>query len=365
MLAIAAFSLSLIGTFLVRSGVLTSVHAFANDPERGTFILIMLVVAIGGALALFAWRAPSLETGSAFEPVSRETALLVNNVLLAAATATVFLGTLYPLFLDAFSGTKISVGPPFFAITFAPIFVALLIVLPFGPRLSWHRAVFAETMRPLIPALGAAVVAALIVCFVVESHILAAAGAFALAAWVITASLLDFFKRPVKTAAAFAVAIAHAGLGVTLMGIAGTTLWRAETLVLLGPGETATVGPYTLAMGRLERDDGPNYAAIRADIHVSDGDRAVATLRPAKRIYPTEQQETAETAIRTTGLSDLYLALGDERGRGRFVVRAYYNPLAPFIWFGGAIMALGGMASLWGRIRARNGLPNAEPMPAE
>jgi cytochrome c-type biogenesis protein CcmF len=365
LLAIAAFSLSLIGTFLVRSGVLTSVHAFANDPERGTFILIMLVAAIGGALALFAWRAPSLETGSAFEPVSRETALLVNNVLLAAATATVFLGTLYPLFLDAFNGTKISVGPPFFAITFAPIFVVLLIALPFGPRLTWHKASFAEALRVLYPALGAAIVAALIVCFVVSSHIVTAAGIFALAAWVITASVLDLIKRPVRTAAAFAVAIAHAGLGVTLMGVAGTSLWRAETLVLLGPGETANVGPYTLTMGRLERDDGPNYAAIRADIGVSDGGSIIATLKPAKRIYPTEQQETAETAIRTTGFSDLYLALGDERGKGRFIVRAYYNPLAPFIWFGGAIMALGGLASLWGRVRARSVQPNAEAIPAE
>ena len=365
LLAIAAFSLSLIGTFLVRSGVLTSVHAFANDPERGTFILIMLVLAIGGALALFAWRAPSLETGSAFEPVSRETALLVNNVLLVGAVATVFLGTLYPLFLDAFTGTKISVGPPFFALTFVPIFVALLIVLPFGPRLQWRKALFAEALRSLFPALGVAAVVAVVVCFVVKTHLVAAIGLFALAAWVIAASILDIVRRPVKTAAGFAVALAHAGLGVTLMGVAGTTLWRAETLSLLAPGETVQVGPYTLTMGRVERADGPNYAAIRADIDVSDGGRTIATLTPAKRVYPTEQQETAETAIRTTGLSDLYVALGDERGKGRFVVRAYYNPLAPFIWFGGAIMAMGGFASLWGRIRARSARNAIDAVPAE
>jgi cytochrome c-type biogenesis protein CcmF len=365
LLSIAAFSLSLIGTFLVRSGVLTSVHAFANDPERGTFILVMLVMAIGGALALFAWRAPSLETGAAFEPVSRETALLVNNVLLMTAVATVFLGTLYPLFLDAFTGTKISVGPPFFSLTFVPVFIALLILLPFGPRMLWRRSALAETVRSLFPAAGVAAIVALVVCFVVRSHVLAAAGLFALAAWVIAASFLDLVKRPVKTASAFAVALAHAGLGVTLMGVAGTTLWRAETLSLLGPGESTRVGPYTLTMGRLERDDGPNYAAIRADINVSDGDHTIATLRPAKRVYPTEQQETTETAIRTTGLSDLYLALGDERGKGRFVVRAYYNPLAPFIWFGGAIMALGGCASLWGRVRARSAQAAIDAVPAE
>lgn len=365
LLAIAAFSLSLIGTFLVRSGVLTSVHAFANDPERGTFILIMLVLAIGGALALFAWRAPSLETGSAFEPASRETALLVNNVLLVGAVATVFLGTLYPLFLDAFTGTKISVGPPFFALTFVPIFVALLVVLPFGPRLQWHKAPFAEALRSLFPALGVAAVVAVVVCFVVKTHLVAAIGLFALAAWVIAASILDSVRRPVKTAAGFAVALAHAGLGVTLMGVAGTTLWRAETLSLLAPGETVQVGPYTLTMGRVERADGPNYAAIRADIDVSEGGRTIATLTPAKRVYPTEQQETAETAIRTTGLSDLYVALGDERGKGRFVVRAYYNPLAPFIWFGGAVMAMGGFASLWSRIRARSTRNAIDAVPAE
>ncbi|HVZ70524.1 MAG TPA: heme lyase CcmF/NrfE family subunit [Rhizomicrobium sp.] len=363
LLSIAAFSLSLIGTFLVRSGVLTSVHAFANDPERGAFILIMLILAIGGALGLFAWRAPSLETGSAFEPVSRETAILTNNVLLVTATATVFLGTLYPLFLEAFTGTRISVGPPFFAVTFVPVFVALLMLLPIGPRLAWRKSEMAEAVRPLMPALGVALVAAAIVSVLADSHVLVAAGAFGLAGWVIAASLLDLFRRRVKTAAAFAVAVAHAGLGITLMGIAGTTLWRAETLSLLGPGETAQIGPYTLTMVRLERADGSNYAAIRANIRVSEGNRTIATLTPAKRIYPTEQQETVETAIRTTGVSDLYLALGDERGTGRYIVRAYYNPLAPFIWFGGAIMALGGLTGLWGRIRARNAqlAPNAVP----
>ncbi len=363
LLAIAAFSLSLIGTFLVRSGVLTSVHSFANDPERGMFILVMLVGAIGGALALFAWRAPSLARGAAFEPVSRETALLINNVLLVAATATVFLGTLYPLFLDALTGTKISVGPPFFAITFVPLCIALLIVLPFGPRLSWHKASFAEAVRPLLPVLGLAALVGVIVCFVVSTEILVGAGAFALAAWVIGASVTDLSKRRVKSAAAFAVAIAHAGLGVSLMGIAGTTLWRVETLALLGPGDTAQVGPYAITMGRVSRDDGPNFAAIRAHIQVRKGGQLLATLDPAKRVYPVEQQETAETAIRTTGLSDLYLALGDERGRGQFVVRAYYNPLAPFIWIGGAIMALGGLIALMGRVTVRRARSAEQAVP--
>jgi cytochrome c-type biogenesis protein CcmF len=361
LLAIAGFSLSLIGTFLVRSGVLTSVHAFANDPERGTIILVMLVIAIGGALALFAWRAPQLESGASFEPVSRETAILLNNMLLVASAATVFLGTLYPLALDALTGTKISVGPPYFAITFAPIFVALLAILPFGPRLPWKRGDLKTSLRVLSPALGVAAIAALIVFAIASTHALAAAGAFALAVWVIAASIIDlvsrvgfsrngFFSRlRLLPLSAIASVVAHCGLGVTLMGVAGTTLWRSETLVVLAPNQTATVGPYTLRFDGVTRADGPNFIAARANIVAMRGGEIVAMLHPEKRLYPTEQQEVADTAIRTNGVSDLYAALGDDRGGGKWTVRAYFNPLAPFIWFGGAIMALGGIASLWGR----------------
>jgi|ThiBio_1000_plan_1041568.scaffolds.fasta_scaffold03309_2 cytochrome c-type biogenesis protein CcmF len=380
LLAIAAFSLSLIGTFLVRSGVLTSVHAFANDPERGMFILLMLVLAIGGALALFAWRAPSLEGGAAFEPVSRESALLVNNVLLTAAAATVFLGTLYPLVLDALTGTKISVGPPYFAATFAPIAVALLVALPFGPRLGWRRGDGAGAVKSLLPAFGVALFAILLVLVFAARHVAAAVLAFGLAAWVIAASALDLARRvgPWRgdlwaavarlrfvPASAFAVALAHAGLGVTLMGIAGTTLWRAETLSLLAPGESVQVGPYKLTFDGARRVTGPNYFATRADVTVGRGGASLAVMHPEHRMFPTEQQETFETSIRTTGFSDLYMALGDDRGGGRFILRAYYNPLAPFIWFGGGIMALGGLASLWGRIRARVPVPHGQAAAAE
>ncbi len=353
LLAIAAFSLSLIGTFLVRSGVLSSVHSFANDPARGVFILGLIVAAVGGALALFAWRAPSLESGAAFEPVSRETALLVNNVFLAAATASVFVGTLYPLALDALTGVKISVGPPYFALTFAPIFLALLVLVPFGPRLAWRRADLAAALRSLAPGLGAALIAAIIVLSIVTPRTLVGAGAFAVAAWVIAASVIDIARRGRTNIGAYAAAIAHAGLGVTLIGIAGTTLWRSEALEVLGPGETMQIAGYSLRFDGVSRVAGPNYDATRATIEVRDGDRLIATMSPEKRIFPAEQQETVETAIRTTGFSDLYLALGDERGAGRYVVRAYVNPLAPFIWFGAFVMALGGMASLWGRLRAR------------
>jgi cytochrome c-type biogenesis protein CcmF len=357
LLAIAAFSLSLIGTFLVRSGVLTSVHSFANDPQRGFFILVMIFAAIGSALALFAWRAPKLEGGAGFEPASRETALLLNNVLLTAAAATVFLGTLYPLFIDAAIGRKISVGPPYFAITFAPIFVALLILMPFGPRLAWRRGDLNAAVRMLAPGLGAALIAGLAILAFAAPRSLAAAGAFALGAWVIAASTIDFMQRRrthMLNAAAFASILAHAGLGITLLGVTATTVWRSEALQVLAPGQTMQVADYTLRFDGVTTIQGPNYQAARGLIEAMRNGRRVATLAPEKRTYPAEGQEISDTAIHTTGFSDLYVALGDDRGGGRWVLRAYVNPLAPFIWFGGAIMALGGVTSLWGRLRKRS-----------
>ena len=357
LLSIAAFSLSLIGTFLVRSGVLSSVHAFANDPERGVFILWMLVIAIGGALALFAWRAPKLESGTAFEPVSRESALLLNNVLLTAAAATVFIGTLYPLFLDALNGTKISVGPPYFARTFAPLMVALLVLVPFGPALSWKRGDLKAVLRVLAPGLGAAALAVVIVLFLWTPHVLAACGAFALAAWVIGATLADFHRRPgawhARPASTYASALAHIGLAVTLLGVTGTTLWRSEGLEVLKPGGTMQVAQYQLTLDAVNGVRGPNYDAERATITVRDGGETLAVMHPEKRVYPIERQATAETAIRTTGFGDPYLALGDRRGDG-WQVRAFGNPLATFIWLGGGLMAPGGLASLWGRLRKRD-----------
>ena len=363
LLAIAAFSLSLIGTFLVRSGVLSSVHSFANDPARGVFILAMIVGAIGGALALFAWRAPSLEGGSSFEPASRETALLLNNVFLAAAAATVFIGTLYPLALDALTGTKISVGPPYFAITFAPIFIALLILVPFGPRLGWRNGDLSTSLRILAPALGIALVAALGILAFTAPRTLAGAGAFAVAVWLIASSVVDIRARGVIQASAFASALAHAGLGVTLIGVAGTTLWRSEALEVLGPGETMNIAGYTLRFDGVKAAKGPNYESARASITVLDGERTIAVMHPEKRLFPAEGQDTTETAIRTTIVSDLYLALGDQREKGRWVVRAYVNPLAPLIWLGALVMALGGFAALWSRVRVARtaGIVVAEP----
>ncbi len=360
LLAIAGFSLSLIGTFLVRSGVLSSVHAFATDPTRGFFIMVLIALAIGGALALFAWRAPTLQGGAAFEPKSRETALLLNNVFLLAACACVFAGTLYPLVLDALTGTKISVGPPYYALTFAPIFFALLLLVPFGPRLGWKRGDLKAAWRSLYPALGLAAIMALTVLAIVSPRTLAATGAFAVAGWLIGASLIDIRKRKGARASAFAAALAHAGLGISLMGVAGTTAWRSEALTVVAPGQKMTVGPYTLRFDGVTREKGPNFVADRAHVALMDGDRVQTMLLPEHRFYPAEGQDMNDTAIHTTGLRDLYLALGDDRGGGRFAMRAYVSPLAPLIWLGGLVMALGGILSLWGRLRA----PAPEPKPA-
>ena len=365
LLAIAGFSMSLIGTFLVRSGVLSSVHAFASDPTRGFFIMVLIFCAIGGALGLFAWRAPTLKGGAAFDTVSRETALLLNNVFLVAACAAVFVGTLYPLLLDAINGEKISVGPPYYAATFAPIFFALLLLVPFGPMLGWRRGDLKEAARALAPALGIAAVAALAVLAIASPRFLTGVCAFAVAGWLIGASILSFIKRKGARASAFAAALAHAGLGVTLMGVAGTTLWRSEALTVLAPGQTMTVGPYTLRFDGVTQEQGPNYRASRAHIALMDGTRVQSLLTPEQRIYPAEGQDTANTAIRTTGFQDLYLALGDDRGNGRWTLRAYVSPLAPFIWLGGLVMAFGGMLSLWGRLRAPAQVPSAVAQPAE
>jgi cytochrome c-type biogenesis protein CcmF len=367
LLAIGGFSLSLIGTFLVRSGVLSSVHAFASDPTRGFFIMVLIVCAIGAALALFAWRAPTLQGGTSFDTVSRESALLLNNVFLVGSTAAVFVGTLYPLALDALTHgqQKISVGPPYYALTFAPIFFALLLLVPFGPQLGWRRGDLKASLRVLSPAIGLALIAAVVVLAVASPRFVTGTLAFAVAGWLIGASILDFLKRKGARAAAFAAALAHAGLGVTLMGVTATSLWRSEALEVLGPGETMNVGPYTLRFDGVTQVQGPNYQATEAHLALMDGANVVSVLKPQSRVYPAEGQEVADTAIRTTGFSDLYLALGDNRGQGRWTVRAYVSPLAPFIWLGALVMALGGALSLWGRLRVKIGAPSPAVQPAE
>jgi len=365
LLAIGGFSMSLIGTFLVRSGLTSSVHAFASDPTRGFFIMVLIALAIGGALALFAWRAPTLKGGAAFEPVSRETTLLLNNVFLIASCACVFVGTLYPLVLEAFNGTKISVGPPYYVLTFAPIFFALLLLVPLGPKLGWKRGDLKAAWRSLYPALGLAAVAAVAVLALITPRGLTAALAFAVAGWLIGASILDVRSRKGARASAFAAALAHAGLGVTLLGVTGATAWRSEALTVMAPGEVITVGPYTLRFDGVTEVKGPNYVADQARVALMDGDKVKTMLRPEQRFYTAEGQSVADTAIRTTGLRDLYLALGDNRGNGRYAIRVYVSPLAPLIWLGALVMALGGMLSLWGRVRVGARARASETVAAE
>ena len=365
LLAIGGFSMSLIGTFLVRSGLTSSVHAFASDPTRGFFIMVLIALAIGGALALFAWRAPTLKGGAAFEPVSRETTLLLNNVFLIASCACVFVGTLYPLVLEAFNGTKISVGPPYYMLTFAPIFFALLLLVPLGPRLGWKRGDLKAAWRTLYPALGLAGIAGIAVLALITPRGVTAALAFAVAGWLIGASILDVRSRKGARASAFAAALAHAGLGVTLLGVTGTTAWRSEALTVMAPGETITVGPYTLRFDGVTEVKGPNYVADQGRIALMDGGQVKAMLRPEQRFYTAEGQSVADTAIRTTGLRDLYLALGDNRGNGRYAIRVYVSPLAPLIWLGALVMALGGILSLWGRVRMRARAPASETVAAQ
>ena len=250
------------------------------------------------------------------------------------------------------------------AITFAPIFIALMIVLPFGPRLAWRRGDLRAAFRTLLPALGVAAVAAIVVLAAASPRTLVGAGAFAVAGWVIGASAVDLVARVrarTFAIAGFAAVLAHAGLGITLMGVAGTNLWRSEALEVLAPGETMTVGRYTLRFDGVKSVAGPNYQAAHADVDILKDGAVTGHLAPERRMYPAEGQETVQTAIRTTGLEDLYVALGDDRGQGRWTLRAYVNPLAPLIWLGAGVMALGGLTSLWGRVRAMFFAQDKEP----
>jgi len=360
LLAIAAFSFSLIGTFLVRSGVLNSVHAFANDPRRGLFILMILFVAIASPLTLFAWRAPKLSPGAPFDLVSRETGILVNNLLLTASAATILIGVLYPLVLDAVEGIKISVGPPYFTATVIPMLALLAVAMPFGPVFLWRRANFRAALYSLRFAFAAAVAALLALLAVVRPVSLLGFLAVCLGVWLIGGSVTDIARRAgtlrrvwLLPAGAWTSALAHAGLGVVAFGVVGASIWRSEAIQVLAPHQTMNVAGYTLRLDSTERVQGPNYFADRAAITVMANGRTITVVHPEKRSYPVEQTGTTQSAIRTTGISDLYVVLGDPREGGGWVVHAFVNPLAPFIWLGGVIMALAGFIALSARIAAK------------
>jgi cytochrome c-type biogenesis protein CcmF len=370
LLAILTFGLSLLGTFLVRSGVLTSVHAFASDPERGVFILLLLLIAIGGALALYAWRAPALRSGGLFRPVSREGAMVLNNLLLTTACATVFLGTLYPLFADLF-GWKLSVGTPYFNLTFVPLMLPLLVALAAGPLLPWKRGDLPAAMAKLRWAGFVAIGAALaILVFWDWRQILAALG-FGVAIWLIGGVVVEWaervklFRAPLgetlRRAAslprsAWGMSIAHAAMGITVLGITASSAWQVEAIRAMKPGESVTVAGYVFAFKGVQDVRGPNYAAQRGVFEVTRGGAPVATLLPEKRTYPVERSATTEAAIHTTWLADLYAVLGDPDGKGAWAVRLYHNPLVPWIWIGAILMFVGAGVSLTDR-RHRVGAP--------
>ncbi|MGQ0674151.1 MAG: heme lyase CcmF/NrfE family subunit [Hyphomicrobium sp.] len=380
LLAILTFSLSLLGTFLVRSGVLTSVHAFAVDPERGVFVLAILTVFTGGGLALFALRARDLSQGGLFAPISREGSLVLNNILLTTACATVLIGTLYPLALEALTGAKISVGPPYFDMTFGPLMVPLLLALPFGPHLAWKRGDLRGASQRLFYAVIAALVAATI------GFVLAGRGphlapfGIALGVWVMAGSLAEIFSRArlgeVTFAesrrrlaglprSAFGTLLAHFGVGLMVVGIVATTAYRGEHVGVMKPGERAALAGYEVTFKGAVPVKGPNYSEKRGLFEVTRGGAPVTTLEPAKRIYDAPPQPTTEAGILASWRGDFYIVLGDQQdvATEAFAVRMYFHPLVRCIWLGALIMFFGGAVSLTDR-RLRIGAPVRARRPA-
>jgi cytochrome c-type biogenesis protein CcmF len=386
LLAILTFSLSLMGTFLVRSGVLTSVHAFAVDPARGVFILGILVIFIGGSLALFALRASELRQGGLFAPISREGSLVLNNLLLTTGCATVFVGTLYPLALEALTGAKISVGPPYFNMTFGPLMLPLLVALPFGPFLAWKRGDLLAAAQRLWWAAGITLLA------IIATYAMAYRGPWlaplgiGLGVWVMAGSLAELASRvklgeaPIAESwrrlkglprSALGTTTAHFGVGLMVVGIIATSAYQSERILVMKPGDQVEIAGYSLTFKGAAPQRGPNYREEVGVFEVERGGSAVTTLTPSKRIYDAPPQPTSEAGIHVSWRGDLYAVLGDQQATvpGGYAVRVYFNPLVRFIWIGALVMFLGGLLSLSDR-RLRIGVPQrarlrARPLPAE
>ena len=384
LLAILTFSLSLLGTFLVRSGILTSVHSFAVDPARGIAILGILLVFIGGSLALFAWRAPLLQQGGMFAPVSREGALVVNNLLLATGCATVFIGTLYPLALDALTGEKISVGAPFFNFTFIPIVVPLLLLLPLGQTLAWKRGDGLGALQRLYAVFGVSILITLgLYAWTVGGPVAAPLGV-GLGVFLVLGSLNEIVTRswrrgaPWRTVLARAkglprstwgTATAHAGVGVAVIGIAATA-WSTESLGTLKVGDRLAAGAYEVQLLNVVPRTGPNYREDVATLRISRAGRELGTVETMKRLYLTRGTPTTEAGILSVGLSQVYASFGEAHADGRIDLRLFHKPLVLLIWVGAVIMAAGGAISLTDRrlrvgAPARARVPQAMPAPAE
>jgi len=375
LLAIFAFSLSLLGTFIVRSGIVTSVHSFAADPTRGTFILGLLVLVIGGSLMLFAFRAPSLKAGGLFTPLSREGALLLNNVLMSTACGTVLLGTLYPMFADALNLGKVSVGPPFFNAVFVPLMIPMVATMALGPMMSWRRGDLGGALSRLKLAFLMALVAGMASWLLHGGSVkdLEAAGGLALAAWLFVGTLVEWaeriklFQGPLAESfdrarrlprAAYGMSITHAALAVVIVGITGSAAWTTEKIQVMHPGETVSLAGYDLTLNGVEDGiKGPNYTASRASFTARKGGAWVADMSPEKRLYTMPPRPTTDAAIHTNFISDLYAVVGDADGKGGYVTRLYHNTLVPWIFIGAVIMVFGGMVSLTDR-RHRIGAPS-------
>ncbi|WP_166415833.1 heme lyase CcmF/NrfE family subunit [Cochlodiniinecator piscidefendens] len=362
LLAILAFGFSLIGTFLVRSGVITSVHAFANDPERGVFILIILGVFMGGALTLFAARSHVMQAKGAFAMVSRESALVLNNVLLAVSSLVVFVGTIWPLVSELATGRTLSVGPPFFNVAFTPFMVLLGAVLPIGAMLPWKRAKLGRVARGLIPYFVVSVaLAGLVWSLQTGRSLLGPIGLF-LGSWLVFGAFADLWLRSGRYGIAdrlkrmtrlprsdWGKALAHGGLGITIFGVAGLTAWEHEDIRIAAIGETFTVGQYEITLDQVSEEPGPNYRSLIAQMTVMRGSRVESVLYPEKRIYPVQAMPTTEAAIDNGFLRDVYVVIGDVQENGGYAVRVYIKPLANWIWAGSIIMAIGGGISLTDR----------------
>ena len=379
LLAILTFGLSVIGTFLVRSGVLTSVHAFATDPARGVFILAIFAVFIGGALVLYAIRSPQLgtpDTAQPFQPVSREGSLMLNNVFLASATATVFIGTLYPLAVDALGMGKISVGAPYFNAVFNPVIAPLLLVMPIGPLLGWGAGQGLSALQKLTAAAVLAVLTAAVILLMQGGGPWGAALGIAGAVWLVAGSLTDLaakiglFKVPLAQSFSrllrlsghqWGVVLAHSGIGLMVLGIVATTAWRSERVEAVTPGDVAAtieIAGYQVLLDRVVTAEGPNYQAEQAVFQIRQAANGTKKILPEmiaeKRFYPVERQSTTEAAILKRLGGHLYLVLGDRLETGssvQYVVRVWHHPLVSFIWIGALVMSLGGVLALIGRAR--------------
>ena len=348
LLAISAFSLSLLGTFLVRSGVLVSVHSFAADPERGVFILMFLLLTIGGALTLYAWRAPKLASTAGFELWSRESFLLFNNILLVAAAVLILGGTLFPLLMDALGQKQVSVGPPYFDLTFLMFALPLLALLGFGMHASWKRARLQSVQRPLLIALAIALVTGIfLAAFVFGAFTVLAVVGFTLALWLMCSSVREPIARlragHKLSAAVLGMSIAHFGVGLFTLGVTGVEGFKITEDLVMKAGDRVVVGDYRFDFIGTRPVRGPNYDATEGEVVISRGDETVATLRPQRRTYRVQQSPLTEAGIHVGWTRDLFVAMGEARGTGYWSMRIQYKPLVRYIWLGALIMALGGL----------------------